>query len=367
VLYLNAKGLTLSNYAKITDYKQREILLKHWRIGLLGALVSVAAVYFVVRQMDVRLLGDAFSHARYIYLLPGAVLIILGLAARAVRWRILLSGGLPFSRAFSILNVAYLVNGVLPLRIGEVARAYLATQATPPVPFFKSTSTIIVERLLDLLAVLVISALALTAGPLPDELRHAALLFTPAVIIGFLLLVLMASQRERAFRLLDAVTTRVPFLGRWNIKTFLGHFLDGLTPLTQPKALLNTLLWTAISWAFSLASGYVLMLAFYDQADWAATCLFTAAASFAVAVPAVPGNLGTYELSILLALRAMGYGEPAEVATAFALVVHAMNLGIVAILGVYGFIQEGVSLEQLSQGVRGIERENVPHPPTSTP
>jgi hypothetical protein len=353
-------------YATITDGKRRGTVLKHWRIGLLGAVVSLAAIYVVVRQMDVRLLGDAFAHAQYIYVLPCVVLIALGLAARAVRWRALLSGGLPLTRSFSILNVAYLVNGVLPLRIGEVARAYLATQVKPPVPFFKSTSTIIVERLLDVLAVLVISALALSAGPLPDELRAAALVFTPAVIAGFLVLVFMASQRERVPRLLDKLTARFTLLQRWNAQAFLGHFLDGLLPLTQPAALLNTLVWTAISWTLSLASGYLLMLAFFNRGDWAVTCLFTAAASFTVAVPAVPGNLGTYELSILLALRAMGYGDPPEVATAFALVVHALNLGITAILGVLGFIQEGVSLEQLSQGVRGVQ-EKVPQPPTPAP
>jgi uncharacterized protein (TIRG00374 family) len=355
----------MSNYAKIAHYKHRETFLKHWRIGLLGALVSLAAVYFVVRQMDVSLIGDAFAHAQYIYLLPSAALIVLGLGARAVRWRVLLSGGLPIQRAFSILNVAYLVNGVLPLRIGEVARAWMATQVVPPVPFFKSTSTIIVERLLDVLAVLVISALALTVAPLPDQLRAGALLFTPVVIVGFLVLVLMASQRDRALRLVEKVTAVFPLLQRWNVSSFLGHFLDGLTPLTRPIPLLNTLLWTAISWAFSLASGYVLMLAFFSRADWAVTCLFTAAASFAVAVPAVPGNLGTYELSILVALGAMGYGEPPEVATAFALVVHALNLGITAILGVIGFIQEGVSLEQLTQGVRGVEQKANPPTPAS--
>jgi uncharacterized protein (TIRG00374 family) len=334
--------------------------LKHWRIGLLGAVVSIAAVYFLLRQMDVRMLGEALQHARYIYLLPSTVLIVLGLAARAARWRVLLSGGLPIQRAFNILNVAYLVNGILPLRIGEVARAYLATRANPPVPFFKSTSTIIIERMLDLLAVLVISALALAAGPLPDEVRAGAALFTPLVIGGFLVLILMASQRSRTLRLVEWGTVRIPLLRRFSVTALVGHFLDGLRPLTQPTALANTLLWTAISWGFSLASGYVLMLAFYDRGDWVVTCLFTAAASFVVAVPAVPGNLGTYELSILLVLQASGFGEPVETATAFALLVHGLNLAVVAVLGAFGFLQEGISLQQLSHGVRRLEVSTQP-------
>src|SRR5690606_13652167 len=108
-----------------------------------------------------------------------------------------------------------------------------------------------------------------------------------------------------------------------------------------------------LSWALSAAAGYVLMLAVWDTADFATTCLFIAAASLAIAVPAVPGNIGTYELSILLALQATGYGEPASTASAFAILVHAANLVVYAVLGVLGFMQEGISLGQLSQGVKG--------------
>ncbi|MEP7293259.1 MAG: lysylphosphatidylglycerol synthase domain-containing protein, partial [Chloroflexota bacterium] len=127
-------------------------------------------------------------------------------------------------------------------------------------------------------------------------------------------------------------------------------------PLTQPALLVQVLLLAAASWLCSLLSGYVLMIAFFGHGDWAATLLFSAAASLAVAVPAVPGNLGTYELSILLALRAAGYGEPVATATAFAVAVHAVNLLVNSALGVVGFIREGVSLDQLSQGVREMKQ-----------
>jgi uncharacterized membrane protein YbhN (UPF0104 family) len=93
-----------------------------------------------------------------------------------------------------------------------------------------------------------------------------------------------------------------------------------------------------------------LMFAFFDQANWTAVCLFIAAASLAIAVPAVPGNIGTYELSILLALQPFGY--VGSTATAFAVLVHGLNLLIYAALGAIGLIREGISLAQLTHGVR---------------
>lgn len=341
--------------------------MKNWRLGLLGVAVSLLAIIFIVTQVNVRALADALEQARYVYLLPAFVLLLVGLIARALRWRVLLNGSLPLLRAFNIMNVAYLVNGILPLRIGEVARVYLATQVKPPVPVFQTASTIIVERLLDLLAVVLLLAGALVAVPtVPDELRAAAAIAGPAALIGFLALVFLSWQRGLALRLMAA------FLGRFDtdnetdkpsfrrkLSAWFVHFLDGLLPLTDPRALFLAFGWTAVSWILSVVAGYVLMFAFYPAASWAATCLYIAAASFSIAVPAVPGNVGTYEGSILLALGATGYGEPLAVAVAFALVVHGVNLAVHASTGIVGFIQEGVSLGQLSQGVQGMRGQKV--------
>ncbi|MBI5670428.1 MAG: flippase-like domain-containing protein [Chloroflexi bacterium] len=338
--------------------------MNRWRIGLLGLAVGLLAIVFIVSQVNVRALATALEHARYIYLLPTFALLLAGLVARALRWRVLLNGSLPLLRAFNIMNVAYLVNGVLPLRIGEVARVYLATRADPPVPVFQTASTIVVERLLDLLAVVLLLAGALVAGPVPDELRAAAAVAGPAALVGFLALVFLSWQRARALRLLAVLVGRFDS-GRSGasplrrLSVWFAQFLDGLAPLAHPRALLYALGWTALGWGLSVTAGYVLMLAFYPVASWAATCLYIAAAAFSIAVPALPANLGAYEGSILLALGAVGYGNPPEVAVAFALVVHGVNLAVHVSTGMVGFMQEGISLAQLSQGVQGMRGQKV--------
>jgi uncharacterized membrane protein YbhN (UPF0104 family) len=104
------------------------------------------------------------------------------------------------------------------------------------------------------------------------------------------------------------------------------------------------------------------MFTFYDDATIAVTCLYIAAAAFAIAVPAVPGNLGTYEGSILLALSALNFDEPFSRAAAFAVTVHLVNLVVHAMTGIFGLIEEGVSLQQLTQNVsRVTETELQPN------
>ncbi|RMF78128.1 MAG: UPF0104 family protein [Chloroflexi bacterium] len=338
-------------------FESEGLLTKNWRRWLLGGVVSILAVYFILSQIDIALFRDAMRDAHYIYVLPSVLFLLAGLVTRAIRWRVLLSDGLSFHRAFSILNVSYFVNGLLPLRAGEFARAYLATQVEPPVPAPKSISTIIVERLLDLLAVLALLFYALISGPVPDELRTVGLIAAPVGIAGFLLLVMLANRPRFALNSLAFFTKRLPILERLPLQKLALQFFDGLAPLRRRRALTQALFWTAISWGFSVAAGYILMFTFYERADWVVTASFIAAAAFAIAVPAVPGNLGTYELSIIVALEALGYGEPASTASAFAVLVHGINLVLYALVGLIGFLQEGVSLNQLSAGVRQLQRD----------
>ena len=95
-------------------------LFKYWRAGLLGVIVSLLAIYFIASQTkDVGLMWSALRSADYGWVLVSMGIIVIGLFARGARWRVLLGGALPFWRAFSITNVSYLINNVLPLRVGE--------------------------------------------------------------------------------------------------------------------------------------------------------------------------------------------------------------------------------------------------------
>lgn len=335
-------------------------VIKRWRVGLLGLVISFVAIYFITSEIDFALLGDAIGEARWGFVIPCIALLVAGLVTRGLRWRMLLSGGLPFWRAFHIMNVAYLVNGVLPLRIGEVARMFLANRADPPVPVLKTASTIIVERLLDLLAVVMMVALALAMGPVPSALRSAGLFMGVAGLGGFLLLVLLSRQRRIAHLLVTWILDRVSVVDRDIALTWLDHFLDGLLPLARLSTLLSALTWTAVSWSFSVAAGFILMYTFFETASLPATFLYIAAAALAIAVPATVGSLGVYEASIIFALEALGYGEPYANAVAFAITVHLVNVLVHSVTGVVGFVAEGVSLEQLSDGVKRVKESGDP-------
>ncbi|MCU0499931.1 MAG: flippase-like domain-containing protein [Anaerolineae bacterium] len=340
---------------------------KHWRVIVLGIIVSGASIVLIVSQInDLSLLVTAMQTALtgrgLLIFLITSLLTGVGLFMRSIRWRVLLSGGLTRWRAFHILNVAYLINGLLPFRIGEMARAWLASRGEQAVPIFQSAGTIVLERILDLLMVVLFIAVGLAAAgeAVPSQLRATGAFMGAAALVGFFTLIFLAGRRALAQTILEWVLKRFPPLQRLNLTGWLNQFLDGLKPLTHLVSLLKVLGWTAISWAFSFVSGYLLMLIFYPQGDAITTLLFIASASFAVALPATAANLGTYELSILLVMVAMGYArtdDPSTMATAtaFAITVHFMNLLVNAILGIVGFVTEGITLEQLVKQASSTE------------
>jgi uncharacterized protein (TIRG00374 family) len=318
-----------------------------WQIGLLGAAISLLALWFILSQIDLALLGQALARARYIYLLPCLLLLLAGLWTRALRWRALLDDDLPRLRAFHILNVSYLVNGILPLRLGEVARAWLASRAESAITVPRALSTVVVERLLDLLTVVVLIALSASVV-LPQEFSSAALALAPLAVGGLLILILLASQQVRALRLVAFVLRVAPATLRPHLTRLAEDVLAGFAPLSQPRMFARVVGWTVISWAQSLAAGYVIMFTFYERADLAAVSLYIAAASLAIAVPAVPGSIGTYEASIWLALSAFpAYASDRETGIALAVVIHAASLMLYAIVGGIGLLREGVSLRDL--------------------
>ncbi|MFQ3648235.1 MAG: lysylphosphatidylglycerol synthase transmembrane domain-containing protein [Anaerolineae bacterium] len=325
---------------------------KRVRVGLLGIVISGLAIAFIASQIQLEAFGQALLDADYAYVLPCLLFLLLGLVARALRWRALLAERLPLLRVFSIMNVAYLVNGVLPLRLGEVARVFLMSQVEDgKVRPMRVISSIVVERLLDLLAVVLMVLVGLAFAPVPDELRAAGGVGAVMVTVGFCGLIVAAANRRWLHRLHDRLSRGVPPLGQERLRVWLDQFLDGIAPLTQWRSALRLVGWTALSWSLSIIAGYFLMVAVFGAGDWLATALYIAAAAFAIAVPAVPGNLGTYEWSIVVALQALGYGDFSRLA-AFALLVHAVNVLVHAATGVVGMFQEGVTLGQLQRGVR---------------
>lgn len=348
--------------------------MKQWQSLIIGIIVSVVMLAYALRGVQLETIGPVLSQGRYVFVLPTLVFMFAALWFRALRWRALLDKRIGVGHSFNILNVSYLFNSVLPLRLGEVVRSFLATRLNPPIAVFTALSTVVVEQLTNVLAVVVVVMIAVFITPVAgadtagarQTIETGTLISAVVAILGTALLILMAARRSLAHNLLNGVLRALPFLERLNLRRLLDHTLDGIAPLTSPRTAGAVFLWTVLGWIASVVQTYLLLYVFYPQPNWTGTLLSTAVVSLAVAIPAVPGNVGPFEAASVFGLAAGGMaatGDPAQQtrALAFAVLLHLLSIVLFAFLGVIGLSQERISLGEVMRAARQFTSRSKPN------
>ena len=105
--------------------------MKRWQSLLLGLIISVAALYVALRGAQLNRVAEALGTARYGFALLTIVIVGVSTYVRGLRWSAVLRGRLSPTRGFWLFNTGFLFNNVLPFRLGELVRAYLAYLGVP--------------------------------------------------------------------------------------------------------------------------------------------------------------------------------------------------------------------------------------------
>jgi uncharacterized protein (TIRG00374 family) len=308
---------------------------------ILGLGLSAALLWWAMRGLR---LADVWNHIRTVP--PGPVLLAVVIAtlsfpSRAVRWRILLrlpdGSPFPWKPAWHALAIGYMANNILPLRAGEVLRAYAASRLAP-VRMSTAFASVAVERVFDALTVLLMLVVALLTADIPGEVRFGELSIAGlARRIGILAaLVLLAAavvlaRPEPAARLIERLVPW-PALAR-RLVALLHGVRDGLSALRSPSRLILLLLWCAIVWCVNAVSFQALFPAFGIELGFGAAVLVQGMIVVFIATPSTPGFVGTFEAAIVAALAL--YGVPGDRALAYALVYHAATFVPITLLGLW--------------------------------
>lgn len=316
------------------------------------SVISLAVVIYLAKPGQ---LYQALRAANFQLVLAALGIMVIWLGVRAMAWRVLLQEKATYSHVFFAVNEGYLLNNILPFRLGEVARSFLLSLKAG-LSFWEVFSTVLIERALDLgiAAALLLITLPFVVGGV--WARQAALVAGAVVLAGIVTLYLLARNRVWALNLFHKLATRWPRLQQ-TVGQSLEAFLNGLAVLTDGKRFLGATSLMLLDWLIALIQYYVLILAFLPNAPflWAAFTLGVAA--LGVAAPSSPGSLGVYELAIVGALAL--FGIDAAPALAMALTAHLSQYLLVGVFGSIGLARDGESLIGLYSRVRGITQQNT--------
>ncbi len=315
--------------------------MRRWIILAASLVVSVVFLWLALRDVPLTEVLDGIRQADPLWIVLSFVGVFGALAGRAVLWRGLLDNRLTPMQSFHILNITMMLNQ-LPLRAGEVVRTLLTTRYN--IPVVTAATSIVVERLLDVVTVVVILAIGLTRLPnAPAGMAQAAELFGAAAVIAFVVMVGFARYPQIADRVLIWFEARLPMLKRLNLQTRADEVLDGLRPLTHARRALHAIVWEIISWSFSLITFYCLERALGIQnVDLGLMMLLgVSLASFSIAIPVSVAAIGPFEGAVRVAGSAVTMSAVA--ATTLGFLFHGITVLGYAFWGVIGLVALGVS------------------------
>ena len=321
-----------------------------WKRILPGLAISVIALAVVLYLADLRKMVEALRLADYRYIALVALTTLVWLGVRTLAWRTLLQEKATFSQVFLTLNEGYLLNNVLPFRLGEVGRAFLLGRKAN-IPFFEVLSTILIERGLDIaFAVgLLLSTLPFVIGA--DWALQAAIAAGGIVLAGLVGFYLLARNRQWALDQFEKIAHRWPRLGKIGSR-HLPPFLSGLSVLTDGKRFLRVVGWIALDWLIGIVQYYLLLLAFFPTAKllWAMFALGVLA--LGIAVPSSPGSVGVLEAAMVGALSSFGLDLSTSLAAA--LMAHLTQYLVTGVIGIYALARDGLTLTGLYKDVQDI-------------
>jgi hypothetical protein len=305
-------------------------------------LISGAALIVVFWGINPARFLNAMGDANYLLVLPVVGLMIVGLFSRARSWNILLKGSISWYRSFEALNEGYLLNNVLPLRLGELARAYLVTKGGG-ISMGAATATVVLERLIDAAVSLLGLLLALPFVVRVDWVVNSAVLVGFGILVGMLGVLLISRSPGTTARLI----ARLPLPG---LKHLAGDFMSGLEGLLQIRILVRATLWSLIAWVTTWAQIFIIMSMFGIQESFYAIPFISGIVAFGAAIPSSPGAIGVFELSTVAGMTALGHAR--EDGLGIAIIWHGIQVVMTSAIGAMALAKEGDTLADLAQKVR---------------
>jgi len=308
-------------------------------IILLG--VAAALLLYALKGMDIKKVFQQISGANIFWVVISGFISIVAFVVRAHRWNLLIEpmGYSPSLRntTYSVM-VGYFANLAFP-RLGEVSRCGALSKAES-IPFNKLLGTVIVERIIDVLSLLICILLAAAIeykrlgsfftekvfDPVNEKFQKLAgsPLLLIAVVLALLILLIIAIYFIRKNNKQGSDS---------KINKIIKGFIDGLRSVANLKRPGLFIFQSAFIWILYFLGVYTALYAFsFTSGLGASAALFLLVAGGLGMSAPVQGGIGAYHLLVKEGL--ILYGVAAENGLAFAFMLHGLQLILVIVPGI---------------------------------
>ena len=317
----------------------RDRLTSNAAKGVAGAALAVVLLALFFRGTDFAELGSILVQARASLVAMACLVMLSTYFIRAIRWQLLLSpvGAAGLWNCFLATVIGFAVNTVAG-RLGEIVRPWVLARREG-FSVAASFATILVERIMDLLAVLLLIGFWLVVGPVGTSgessmraLKLGGLMGLAGALVTLAGMYLLARFPERSLSWIELFLRLLPGRFRAAVRDFVGNLAEGLKVLTDPASFAKSIglsigVWLVIALGFWLGAR-ALGVAF----DYGDTFLIIGFLTVGLAVP-TPAGVGGYHYMCALGLTTL-VGADLSAAKAVALLNHAVSVLPVTLLGI---------------------------------
>ncbi|MCK5064939.1 MAG: flippase-like domain-containing protein [Candidatus Fermentibacteraceae bacterium] len=322
-----------------------------WKHLIPGVIIAGIALFLTYRKMDMVQLMSALGEMSWPILLLVLLPLSLSYVFRILRWRLLLSpiADVSMKDASGPLLTGFMVNALLPGRVGEILRALLLSRRTS-VQRAASFATVVLARIFDglTLAAMTLIVLAVLWTELDTAIRlgliGAALLY----LVILLMLISLRKWKEQAAGAISA-----PF--RWvrlnslseKIEGLLVSFSHGLEVLKNWREIIQVALYSLCIWGMLALSVLPVFRAMHLEVLWYYPLLVLILAGLGMLIP-TPAGTGTVHGALVLVLPGL-VGISVENTRIFALLFHTTQFLPIILVGLIAAVREGVTTSQVSR------------------
>lgn len=334
----------------------------------LSLLLAFALLLWLLRSVDLAVVWTHVVQADRWSMIAGLFFVAATYVARAIRWQYLLApiGRTRFRTAFRATIVGFAALTLLPLRLGDFLRPYLLARQEG-LRTSAVLATIALERILDLIAVLLLLAVfvwttadTLTLSPTAADMLGVVKLWASIMAVASLVAVgvmwMLATHPERAgalFLVIERVTS--PRIAQ-AISRFVTYLAGGFAATRSPAAAAWAIGWSMIVWLGIAAETWVVSRGFGIDMSFIGSFVMQPLLVLGVAT-GTPGGLGPYQVAYVLGVKTF-FGATDESAVAASFVVWVISFLPVVLLGLVYMAQDGLTwgrIQEMTSDARGKE------------
>ena len=310
---------------------------KGWLIAgqtLLGVVLLAAWLWIV----DLEAVAATLRTAQWGFVVLAVGVALTSSGIRALRWRMVLRpiSAVPRLDVWLIILASSLINFVIPIHSGEIARSLFLKQRDN-VPISASLPTVAVDRSLDLLALLVIGAAGVLSGLTLQGSLSIILVMAAGLFVGFATFVVLAIfWQERLMRVAEWAVPR--FIGesiRSQLLGFLNGLMNGFAVIGRhPRSLIPLITLSLIAALLDAGLFFLLFVSVGNPVPPIVAVTGYALFALTFILPGAPGYIGSMEAFGSLVFGG-ALGVPQAAAASVVLIFHALSA---LILGIFGGI-----------------------------